>query len=158
VLDNNPATCDALFDDWTGSVREVVVDCQDFDLRRNQHRVTNSDAPLSTHHHRLADESIAADPDVGVWEVAKVEDVQLGVVHDACVIANCDATRRRVQVHTFVEVDAAAELEVARMTDTDPGFDGWDSLQPHDRPIRHTPQADPQHTREIAEQSRNQAL
>ena len=82
-------------------------------MRRNQDRIADRDSALAAHDNRFAHERVAANPDERVRQVPKVEDVQLGIVHDGGVVADLNAAGRRVEVDSLVKEYAPAQTNIA---------------------------------------------
>src|SRR5262249_4376823 len=91
VLDHDAPPADALVHDRTGHVAEVGVDRQNLPPGPEQHRLADGHPALAAYDDRLSDERPPSDLDERVGQVAEVEDVQLGVVHDEGVVADVDA-------------------------------------------------------------------
>src|SRR5262249_9620243 len=104
VLDDDATAADPLVHDGQRRIVEVMVDRQDLCARSNQDCLADGHAALAANDHGFPDEGAAPDPDEGVGQVPKVEDVQLGVVHDEGVVVDVDPTGTGVQVDPAVEV------------------------------------------------------
>lgn len=80
-----------------------MVDRQDVHMRSGVDIVADCNAALPAQHVELADEAILANDDAGMWQMAQIIDMQLGMVYDV-------APNNQDIVRDFAERQATAAV------------------------------------------------
>ncbi len=120
-----------------------VVDREDLYVRCGVDVVANRNAALPAQHVEFADEAVLANRNASMRQMAKVVDVQLGMVHDVGVLTNRNAIRQGMEVHSLVEVHAARQPDPIGVPNSHVRLDCRDPLHLEHQPIENGPQTDP---------------
>jgi hypothetical protein len=126
---------DTLLDKRAIRIREYVVDGSQLHKGGGVYPVTDLDTALPSQHVELADQAILPDLYAGMWQVAKVVNMQLCVVHDEGVISDSDASGAGVQIHAFIQIHAAPQVDLVGEPDAHALFDGREAVHVHDEPV-----------------------
>lgn len=152
VFDDDALSGDALLDERPIGVAEDVINGDDLGEGGGVDAITNVDAALAADDRVFTDQTLAANGDAGVREVAEVVDMEDGAVHHDGVGSDFNPAGTGVQVSALIQVSTVPEADVIGEAQTDAIFDGRPAVHAQDEAVKEATQANADDGRNPAEE------